>query len=106
MISAFPLKLSAGVNLTFPKGSTSYLPTFAMINGVPVKPVFPELLGSIKIIVDASGVVSSTSVSLAPTVDTVIASSSFVVFPKSSSATGTLLVTVNIAGAVWGASHA
>ena len=69
-----------------------------------------ELFGSIKIIVDASGVVSSTSVSFAAIVAIVITVSSFVVkgfTPSlSSTATGGLLLTVNVAGGVEGVSQA
>ena len=59
--------------------------------------MFDELLGSINIIVEASGFVSSTSVSLSPTVATVTAVSSGVVVPKLFTATGGLLLTVSFA---------
>ena len=71
-----------------------------------LSPVFDALFGSINIIVEATGVVSSTSVSLAPIVETVTAVSSFVVLFKLSIATGGLLFTVNVAGDVVGASQA
>ncbi|WP_375241156.1 IPT/TIG domain-containing protein [Polaribacter sp.] len=58
-----------------------------------------------KITVDGSGFVSSTSVSFATIVATVITVSSFVVLFKSSTATGGLLFTVNVAGGVDGVSQ-
>ena len=94
------MKFNAGVYVRVPVAVIEYVPIPAIIRSELEFPVFPALLGSIRIIDDGI-TVPSASVSFTPIVFTVIGLSSNVELPVSSFATGAslipLMVMVNVA---------